>query len=404
MLKPIGHSLLFAIILFSSFIPTFAWDEVGHKITAYIAWQRMTPDVREKVIKTLLAAPEDSQIGAFYASNGSRTLDTRKREFFMVMATWPDIIRDAKFEVRNKKYHNGPWHYADTFWQWKDGKVVFLASPEANGLAMQKLNDFNQLIRSTSSDADKAVAIAWLEHLIGDIHQPLHTSGKVTDGNPKGDQGGNLFLLTPKGTPRDKQENLHWFWDSIVGRNIPNAKDQCDADYLDPLAQDMMKLYPYDNVKAKLNAGKFDVWAKESLDIATTEVYKDLKWFETPTDQYRKHAFELAQERLALAGYRMGDLFNEVFGANADVVSTNASSCKVIRKVMYPVTQTSSVKQTLEIALLDLCPTQPAARPMFTFMIDGKPVMKEYDVVRVFKTEAEARKYAAENKITDSVF
>ena len=46
MLRPIGHSLLFAIILFSSFIPTFAWDEVGHKITAYIAWKQMTPDVR----------------------------------------------------------------------------------------------------------------------------------------------------------------------------------------------------------------------------------------------------------------------------------------------------------------------------------------------------------------------
>lgn len=295
----------------------FAWDEVGHKITAYIAWQRMTPDVREKVIKILLSAPEDSQIGAFYASNGSRTLDTRKREFFMVMATWPDIIRDVKIPVRNKKYHNGNWHYADTFWQWKDGKVVFIDSQEANGLAMQKLDDFNKVIRGTASDADKAIAIVWLEHLIGDIHQPLHTSGKVTDANPKGDQGGNLFLLTPKGTPRDRQENLHWFWDSIVVRYMPNAKDQCDADYIDPIAQDIMKLYPYDKMKDKLNPDKFDVWAKESLDIATTEVYKDVNWFEMPSDKYKKKAFEIAQQRLTLAGYRMGDLFNEVFGGPA---------------------------------------------------------------------------------------
>ena len=97
----------------------------------------------------------------------------------------------------------------------------------------------------------------------------------------------------------------------------------------------------------------------------------------------------------------MGDLFNEVFGSKSAVVSQNAIPCKVIRKVMYPVTQTSSVKQTLEIALLDLCPTQVAARPMLTFMVDGKPVMKEYDVVKVFKTEAEARKYAGENNVTD---
>ena len=99
----------------------------------------------------------------------------------------------------------------------------------------------------------------------------------------------------------------------------------------------------------------------------------------------------------------MGDLFNEVFGTKP-AVSESAIPCNVIRKVMYPVTKTSSVKQKLEIALLDLCPTQVASRPMYSFMIDGKMVMKEYDVVRTFKSEAEARKYAAENKITDVSF
>ena len=317
MLKPISHSLLFAIILFSLFIPTLAWDETGHKITAFIAWQRMTPEVREKVIQVLLAAPEDSQIGTFYFPYGTRTAEARKREFFMLMATWPDIIRDTKFSVRNKKYANSPWHYSDTFWQWKDGKVVFVTDVEPSGLAMQKINDFDKVISSTAPDAEKAVAIAWLEHLIGDIHQPLHMSGKVSDAFPKGDQGGNSFLLTPKGTPRDKQENLHHFWDAIIGINLPNAKDQCDPDYLDPIAQDIMKLYPYDKMKDKLSPDKFEVWGKESLDIATSEVYKDVQWFEAPTDKYKKKAYEISQQRIALAGYRMGELFNEVFAAPA---------------------------------------------------------------------------------------
>ena len=60
---------------------TFAWDEVGHKSTAYIAWQQMTPAVRDAVIKLLTSAPEDSQLATFYASYGSRTEDSRKREF-----------------------------------------------------------------------------------------------------------------------------------------------------------------------------------------------------------------------------------------------------------------------------------------------------------------------------------
>ncbi|MBO0200809.1 S1/P1 nuclease, partial [Vibrio alginolyticus] len=87
------------------------------------------------------------------------------------------------------------------------------------GEAVKKLNEFDKTIRNSSlSDGEKAIAIAWIMHIIGDLHQPLHTSARVTDMEPKGDQGGNLFLLSPKEAPRDKQLNLHWFWDSIVNR------------------------------------------------------------------------------------------------------------------------------------------------------------------------------------------
>jgi len=298
-------------------IPVFGWDDTGHKISGYIAWQRMTPEVRERVVKILLAAPEDSQVATFYMPFGSRTLDTRKREYFMLMTTWADIIRDRTFDTRYKKYHKGNWHYSDTFWQWKDGKAVLIDHTEKGGLALAKLTEFDKLIRSTASDADKAIAIVWIEHLIGDLHQPLHTSAKVTDGFPKGDQGGNLFFLTPKGTPRDKQENLHWFWDSIVVRYSPNSKDRCEADYVDPLAQEMMRLHPYDKLKDQLKPVAFEAWVKESFEIATSDVYKDLKWGEMPTETYKKKAYEIAQRRLTLAGYRMGDLFNEVFSASA---------------------------------------------------------------------------------------
>jgi hypothetical protein len=173
------------------------------------------------------------------------------------------------------------------------------------------------MLRGPATDAEKAVAIAWLEHLIGDIHQPLHAAARVTDANPKGDQGGNLFLLTPDGTPRGKQENLHWFWDSIVVRYMPNKKDQCDADYLDPIARSVMAKYPFEKLKEKLNVEGYESWQKESFAIATTFVYKDLKGFEMPSDKYKKKAFEISQERLALAGYRMGELFNAAFTASA---------------------------------------------------------------------------------------
>lgn len=396
--------LLFFVIIVGTSSSAFGWDDSGHKISAYIAWQRMTPDVREKVVKILLTAPEDSTIGSYYMPYGSQNVDARKRDYFMFMATWADVIRDRNFDARYKKYHKSNWHYDDIFWTRKDGKIEELPKPEDGGQALARISEYVATIGGNASDSQKAVAIAWLQHLIGDIHQPLHTSARVTDREPKGDQGGNLFLLTPEGTPRDKQENLHWFWDSIVVRNKPNKDDKCDIDFLEPLAIDFMKKYPFEKMRDRLVLNDPAAWAKESLTLAQKDVFSaDLKRFEFPSDKYKKRGLEIAEQRLTMAGYRMGEIFNQAFGAQAPSPVAGIP-CKIIRKVMYPVTHTSSVKQTLEIGLLDLCPTNVAARPMIGFMIEGKPVMKEYDVIKVFKSEAEARKYATDNKITDFSF
>lgn len=325
MLKLTRNIVLFAALLLLLNNGAFAWDDTGHKITAYIAWQRMTPAVRETVIKILNKAPEDSQIGTFYMPFGSQHLDARKRDYFMLMATWADIIRDRSFETRYKKYHQGTWHYSDSFWTRKDGKIEYLKAPEEGGKALEIIVDYDRLIRSDAADDRKAVAIAWLEHLVGDIHQPLHSSARVTDTEAKGDQGGNLFLLTPQDTPRDKQENLHWFWDSIVVRNFPNTNDECDIDFIEPLAQSFMKKFPFDKLQSRLAMANPEAWAKESLTAAQNDVFsEELKRFETPSDKYRRHAYNVAEERLALAGYRMGELFNQAFApAAAPKVSPN---------------------------------------------------------------------------------
>lgn len=311
------YVLFLATLTVGTVSSTYAWDEVGHKITAYIAWQQMSPAARVAVIKLLTSVPEDSQLATFYASYGSRTEDTRKREFFMLAATWPDIIRDRNFDTRFKKYAHSNWHYTDTAWTIKDGKVQQVNLPGEGGLALDKIIEFIKLESSNAKDSDKGIAIAWLEHLIGDIHQPLHASARITEQEPKGDQGGNLFLLTPEGTPRDKQENIHWFWDSIVVRADPNDKDECDADYIDPIARDIMKKYPFGKMESRLALGDPEQWKRESFEIASTKVYTpDLKRFEQPSADYRKAAMKIAAERLALAGYRMGAIFNQLFAAS----------------------------------------------------------------------------------------
>jgi S1/P1 Nuclease len=313
MFRTAMHAFVLCVVLSTFCFPALGWDSAGHKVVAYVAWQQMTPAVREKVIKILRSAPEDSGLAAFYMPYGSQSVEARQREFFMIAATWADMIKDKDFDVRNKKYSNSNWHYFDTLWTDKGGKVVILPAGNEGGHMMEKMADFDKVIRSNASNEEKAIAIAWLEHLIGDLHQPLHTTARVLGGdNDKGDQGGNLFSLRPKGS-KDRL-NLHSFWDEILEQTSPNKADLCEGDYLSPIGDSIIKEFPYATLQSRLADNKYDSWEKESVDIAATQIYKDIKRYEDPSDKYKKKALNIARERIALAGYRLADLFNEVFG------------------------------------------------------------------------------------------
>ena len=308
--------LFLLIVCFTPLISVFAWDDVGHKTIAYIAWQQMTPQAREQAIKTLRAAPEDSGIGAYFM-NDARNLPARQQDYFMLMATWADIIRDRDFKIRNAKYHHGTWHYLDTFWRaGADGKPEIVTGMENDKEnAVERLFYFDKMLRDASaSNEDKAIALAWILHLAGDVHQPLHASGRVTELEPKGDQGGNLFSLTPKDAPREKSENLHWFWDSIIIRVIPRG-DSCDAEYIPAIAKQITTLYPESEFSSRLDLGKYDEWQQESYRIASAQVYPaTLIRYEMPSPAYKRMAFHISEQQIALAGYRLGAMLNQILG------------------------------------------------------------------------------------------
>lgn len=397
-------------------LPAFAWDDAGHKLVAYIAWQQMTPEARANAVRLLLSAPEDSQIAALYPTPpdqdfttypiGARSKESKQRDFFMICAYWADIVRDRAYPNR-AKYHRGTWHYLDTFWKETNGKVEFLNLPNDKENAVERLFYFDKVLRSDAPDSEKGIALAWVLHIAGDIHQPLHASGRVTDTEPKGDQGGNTFLLTsPDAKPR---ENLHWYWDSVVVRTVPRRADSSDDDYLLPLAAIMMKKYPASQFASKLESGKFDVWQQESLKVAIDKLYpKSLVRNQMPTAAYQSEAYGIAQKQIATAGYRLGAWLNSIFGAKVAMAdAANNIPCKLIRTVGYPVTQTNpSVNSKPTLAVIDLCPKDKGMqqRPMYPFVVNGKVLDFEYDVVKTFKTQAEAKAYATANGITDIAF
>ena len=317
------HSLSIILTL-AIFMPVFGWHDEGHKLTGYIAWQRMTPQTREAVVRILRAAPEDSQIATFYPVYGIQPESVRRMEFFELIPTWADMVRERSFPVRYRKYHHSNWHYDDTFWREVNGRVELVTLSEDGGQALVQIAAADKVMRDPkSSDGEKAVAIAWFLHLAGDMHQPLHNSARVTATEPKGDQGGNLFYLQPETPQGVSRLNLHSFWDGIPARAVPWTNGQCVEAYVASLGEKMIKKHPYTEFASVLKLGNYDAWHQEGFSLATTAVFTpELKRNEMPSKKYQKAAFAIAERQIALAGYRIAETFNAIFGGNAAPVAT----------------------------------------------------------------------------------
>ncbi len=309
--------LAMLFIVFFSFVfvsSVSAWDDTGHKVSAYIAWRQMSPEAKAKAMKLLLAAPEDSHLSVYYPA-GSRSKEAKELELFMVASTWSDIVRNRDFKVRYEKYNQGPWHYADIFWKQIGGKAE-TSENRSEGLAIAKLYDFEKNLKDNSvSDADKAINLAWFLHVAGDVHNPLHNASRITEVEPKGDSGGNLFLLSPADAVAENRVNLHSYWDSILRRNVPRENDACDSDYIALMANKIMKKHSSAAMKERLKLGDYKEWNAEGYNFLNKTVYdEELKRGELPAKKYQKRAVAVGEEQIALAGYRMAETLNQIFG------------------------------------------------------------------------------------------
>jgi hypothetical protein len=302
-----------------------AWNATGHQLVARIAWNAMTPAVRQRVIALLEAAPSDACLRELLPAD-ARPLAARRREFFMDASTWADIVRPGENDTRPCTRFNRPeWHYINYFWQGVSGATgpgrptdrSDLVTPTSNVVAqLPLLRAFAACTtpQCGTTTAERALALAWILHLVGDMHQPLHTNARITSqpNEQKGDQGGNLFVLQT-GPPALR---LHGYWDSIVDRSVPRQDGESQPAYVGRVAASLTRKHPRTEALARLRPGDFDAWAREGLDTAKMSVYPaTLKRGELPGEEYRVQAFRIAEAAIALAGYRLGDLLNRMFGA-----------------------------------------------------------------------------------------
>ena len=110
------------------------------------------------------------------------------------IAIWADKIR------RNRKHEN-PWHYTNV----KEGEWTYVISrdcPKRN-CVIEKIKEFSSVLTNVELPLKRRkVALKYLAHFVGDVHQPLHL------GNLK-DRGGGKIRLTYLG----ENVTLHYLWD-----------------------------------------------------------------------------------------------------------------------------------------------------------------------------------------------
>ena len=182
-----------------------AWSPQGHMVTAAIAYQELRqsdPATLRAVIELLEQHPHFTDRLA-PPREWNLDNDDRGQAIFMRAARWADDIRSGRHES-----HSRPtWHYVNYHYSPPE-----LTPPKASGDGdlLNALRDNRDRLASSASAADRALALTWLFHLVGDIHQPLHSVALTTERYPEGDRGGNSFYIRVR--PGEDTINLHQLW------------------------------------------------------------------------------------------------------------------------------------------------------------------------------------------------
>jgi hypothetical protein len=297
-----------AVLVVTTIVTTshaHAWNNTGHMITGAIAYRDATPEARAAALALLREHPE-------YASRWSRWLARQRvpraaqgEALFMLAARWPDDVRD------DPRQHRGEWHYVN--FPFHPGRTAQGEPPPGESILTAFERQRATLSSSVASQADKAVALCWLFHLVGDVHQPLHTTALFTPAFPEGDRGGTLFFIRP--SSRGDVISLHAFWDGLGGRG-DRIREAANAATL-LLGRPGMKRQDF----PALGSRDFAAWAKhESYEIAARFVYRDGTLPGSSDDRqapvlppgYARGAKALGERRLVLAGYRLADLLSSL--------------------------------------------------------------------------------------------
>lgn len=248
-------SLILAAMLFAIPSRTMAWGKTGHGLVAEIAYHFLDDSTKQLVKKYI----------------GDMSIEE--------MASWMD-------ENRSNSYYDymKPWHYLDM-----DKGEIYKASTEKNLLTVlfSAITELRHMETMKKKDIRRDLLLIF--HLVGDLHQPLHT-GYATD------KGGNTVDVSSQ----NFSSNLHSAWDTqiIETEGISLAKCLKVYDAYSPEEVDTIK---------KINVLRWMYQSRSYLD----SVYDFKKGY--LDSNYIKRGVNIIEQQLVIAGLRLASILTAVF-------------------------------------------------------------------------------------------
>jgi nuclease S1 len=242
----------------------WGWGREGHQIVATVA-----EDHLDETTKVMI----QSLIG---------------NNHLYSVASWAD-------DVRRERRETGPWHYVNIPLGSKYDSSRDCALPHSCVVA--KIDDFVKVLTDKKAPREeRAEALKFLVHFVGDIHQPMHAAKEAAGGN-----GVHVsFLSSNHCGPYEC--NLHAVWDTSIilragmkrGEYAQHEEELIRAERLDEQA-----------------GGTPQQWANESLRLAQAAWVHD----GTNLDEgYYQREIQVVDRQMALAGMRLAKLLNESIG------------------------------------------------------------------------------------------
>lgn len=246
-----------------------SWGRDGHTSIGILAINQLQPEALQEL---------------------ENIVNPLSRQAIAEACNWPDDIRETE-----EGEWSGPLHYINiprgdaVYNQMRDcPEQAHRAGRPAKHCATEAIKHYaSELVDLRASEKQRWRSFAWLCHLVGDLHQPMHAG--FGD-----DRGGNDVDVIFE----DWNMNLHHFWDSslinkqagswqyLVGQLSEFPPVQAGSEWSPPMVND---------------------WTNRSHALASEKAYPAS---ENIDEVFAQQSWELIQEQIRLAAYYLALIIN----------------------------------------------------------------------------------------------